>query len=250
MQLVLEPVFLLKQALILMILVLTQYGNGLLVKYKNVKVNYTRKINHFIMFIVPIYLNQGYAYQGELKLFILGSALAVLKLVIYIKPIRERVAFIKTMFCSFDRPEDRPHTLLWLATQMSAGYLVILVMGIIFAHYDLLHFIIIPILICGIGDGLAEPVGVRFGKRKYYVHALFTQKKYQRTLEGSACIFLTAFIVIIVYYSSFTPSQFFAALAIVPALTTLSEAFSPHSWDSPLIFLTGYLSLLGISLIY
>ncbi len=243
---VLDLSFLLTQAVNLVFLCLIQYGNGLLVIHKNVKVNYTRKINHFTLFFIPVYLNRGYAYDEAYGLFILGAALATLKFIFYIEPIRERVSFINVMFHSFDRPEDRPHTLLWIATQTAVGHIVLISMGVFFAQRGLLHLILIPILIYGIGDGLAEPVGVRFGKHKYRVYALFSEKKYYRTLEGSACVFAVSLIIIATQFTHFTPLQFIVALAVIPLLMTLTEAFSPHTWDSPFMFLFGYLALFAI----
>ncbi len=238
--------YLLNQSSNILFLILIQFTNGLLVIYKNVKVNYTRKINHFLLFFIPIYLNRGYAHEQEFALYTLGAVLAVGKFVFYTKPIRERVSFINTMFRSFDRPEDRPRTLLWIVTQTAAGYLVLIPAGLIFAHYDILHLIAIPILIYAIGDGLAEPVGIRFGKHKYNAYALFTTKKYIRTLEGSAMVFVTGLAVIAAYYNHFTSTQFIVALAVIPVLLTLVEAFSPHTWDAPTMFFAGCLSLFGI----
>ncbi|EEG77450.1 diacylglycerol/polyprenol kinase family protein [Dethiobacter alkaliphilus] len=244
-----ELSFLLNQAISLTALCLIQYTNGYLAEHKNVKVNYTRKINHFTLFVIPILLNRGYAYDQSFGLFALGAFLAVFKFIFYIKPIRDRVPFIRTMFSSFDRPEDRPHTLLWLSTQTAAGYLVLIPMGILFSQLGLMELILIPILIYGIGDGLAEPVGVRFGKHKYAAYALFSDKKYFRTFEGSACVLITSIIVVIAHYTFFTPLQLMVALAAIPILMTLAEAFSPHTWDSPVMFLVGSLSLLAISFI-
>lgn len=239
--------FLLSQSFNVFLLVFSQYVNGLLVEYKNVKVNYTRKINHFLLFLIPIFLNQDLIHSENIGLFILGAALAVFKFVFYIKPIRERVPFIKTMFNSFDRPEDRPHTLLWITSQTAVGYLVLIPMSLLFANNGLLELVLIPIFIYSIGDGLAEPVGVYFGKHAYRVHALFTKKKYTRTLEGSSVVFLTSIGVILFYHASFSPGQFIVALLTVPILMTLAEALSPHTWDSPTMFLVGYLTLFNIA---
>lgn len=244
-----EPLFLLTQSINIITLIGTQYITGLFVIYKNVKVNYTRKINHFMLFFVPIFLNRGYVHEESIGLFVIGAFLAVIKFIFYIKPIRDRVPFIKVMFCSFDRPEDRPYTLLWLVTQTAAGYCVLIPMSTLFARIGYIDLAIIPILIYGIGDGLAEPVGVRFGKHKYRTPALFTRREYYRTLEGSSVVFLTSLIVIAAYYSYFTPTQFFVALITVPVVMTLVEAVSPHTWDAPTLFLAGFLALYGIRMI-
>jgi dolichol kinase len=230
-------------------LFLVQYATGLLVVHKGIKVNYTRKINHFALFIIPTYLDRVFAYQQTFGLFVLGAVLVILSPALYVQPLRDRYATINTMFRSFDRPEDQPYTLMWLSTQIFAGFLVIVPMVALFARRDLLDLILVPILINGIGDGLAEPVGVRFGRHQYGVHALFTRKSYVRTLEGSACVFITSIVVIAVHYPFFTPMQYLVALAFLPTVMTLTEAFSPHTWDTPFLFLVGYLALFGIKMI-
>jgi len=223
-----------------------QYGTGLLVLHKGVKVNYTRKINHFALFFIPVFLRSVFPYERSLGLFIFSCILGTLILFIYIKPIRDKVSIISTMFLSLDRPEDRPNTLWWLITQIFVGYLVLVPAVMIFVLNDLAGLIWIPILIIIFGDGLAEPVGVRFGMHKYETYAFFSKKKYVRTLEGSACVFLTSLIVILIFYSSFTHLQFIIALIFIPVLMTFVEAFSPHTWDGPTLFLAGYCALYGI----
>jgi hypothetical protein len=39
------------------------------------------------------------------------------------------------------------------------------------------------------------------------------------------------------------------AMVIIPPLMTLAEAVSLHTWDTPFLFLVGYLTLFGISFI-
>ncbi len=244
-----EVTFFLNQATKLLLLYIIQYSCGLLVVNGKIKVNYTRKINHFFIFLIPIYLDRVFAYEETYGLFAIGTIASAAILLIYIKPIRERVPVIGIMFSSFDRPEDRPYTLLWLTTQVLAGFLVIAPLAILYALNDLLHLIMIPVLINGIGDGLAEPVGVRFGRHKYRVRAIFTNRWYYRTLEGSACVFVTTLAVIAAHQVYFTPLQLVLALTIYPAVMTLAEAFSPHTWDTPFLFAAGYLSLFGIMLV-
>ncbi len=238
--------YVLTQSVNVFVLVFIQYINGLLVRHKNVKVNYTRKINHFMLFFVPIILNQGYVHEDNFGLYAFGAFLAVAKFIFYIKSIRDRVPLINTMFLSFDRPEDRPYTLLWIVTQTAIGHMVLLPASIIFAHYGLLHLIAIPIFIYGIGDGLAEPVGVRFGKHKYRAYALFTKKEYTRSLEGSAVVFIASLAVIAAFYNYFTTTQFMVAMLAIPLIMAIVEAFSPHTWDAPTMFFAGSASILGV----
>jgi len=151
------------------------------------------------------------------------------------------------MFLSFDRPEDRPNTLWWLFTQVLVGYIVLVPSVMFFVLNGLEGLIWIPLLIIMFGDGLAEPVGIRFGKHKYETYALFSKKKYVRTLEGSACVFLASIIVIVVFHYSFTQLQFIIAMISIPFIMTFVEAFSPHTWDTPTLNLAGYCALYGIT---
>ena len=227
----------------LTILLLIQYASGCLVFYKGVKVNYTRKINHFALFFIPMFIDNIIPVQPSIELLIIGSVVAIAGLIIYIKPIRTNSRLIQRMFLSFDRPEDRPNTLLWLTTQTAVGYLVVIPIVIYFFKIGYENLLLIPILVNGIGDGLAEPVGIRFGRLKYKTYALFSKIKYERTIEGSACVFFTSIIVIIFFQSSFTSSEFICALVVFPIVMTLAEALAPHTWDTPFLFLFGYLTL-------
>lgn len=244
-----EAAFVYHQGIKFFLLFLIQCGCGLLAVYKGVKVNYTRKIVHFSIFLIPIYLDRVFAYKGTLNLFVAGSLLSIAILLIYIKPIRERIFLVGLMFASIDRPEDRPHSLLWLATQVFAGFMVIIPMGLLFAANDLQHLLLIPIWINAIGDGLAEPVGVRFGRHTYSANALFTNRKYHRTLEGSACVYFASLAIIAAHHVHFTLPQLTVALVVVPVVMTLAEAFSPHTWDTPLLLFAGYAVVFGIAMI-
>ena len=102
-----------------------EYINGLIVKYKHIKVNYTRKINHFALFFTPLLLMDIIPYERTGITILFGSLLTLLSLLIFIHPIRQRLSILATMFLSFDRPEDRPHTKLWLIAQFMGSYIVL-----------------------------------------------------------------------------------------------------------------------------
>lgn len=154
-----------------------------------------------------------------------------------------RVLFV--MFSSFDRPEDRPFTLVWLYTQFIASYLVLIPLLVYFESRDMLPLVMIIIIANGIGDGLAEPVGIRFGKKNIpLMH--FTNQRYVRSYLGSVCIFVTTVIAILAFHQYFSATQLVVALLVMPILITLAEAFSPHTWDSPLIYAAGGISLMGV----
>ena len=152
------------------------------------------------------------------------------------------------MFLSFDRPEDRPYTLLWLISQFVASYLVLIPLSYYLYSIDRGYLLFIPILINGLGDGLAEPVGIRFGKHRYQTRALFSQRTYTRSLEGSACVFVSAVLAILLLADQFSALQLIIALILIPPVMTLTEAFSPHTWDSPFLYLVGGLLIIGVDM--
>lgn len=219
---------------------------GLLVRHKGIRTNYTRKINHFTLFFLPVFVSIWFPYEESLVTTILGLAVSIASLIMYIKPIQERVGIIQTAFLSFDRPEDRPHTLLWLSTQYVATYLMLIPVMIFLDSVGKMSLLIIPTLINGIGDGLAEPIGVRFGRHTYEAHALFSKRKYVRSIEGSACVFVTGIITLLTLHSSFSSNQFNIALVVIPIVMTLAEAIAPHTWDSPFLYAVSGLATFGI----
>ena len=131
------------------------------------------------------------------------------------------------MFASFDRPEDRPHTMLWLTTQVAAGFAVLIPVGWFFQQVGLFELTYIPVLVNGIGDGLAEPVGVRFGRRSY------------KTFVGSACVLVTGIAVVPGFRDAFTTTQLIVAFFSIPISLTFAESVAPHTWDTPVLFLVG-----------
>lgn len=234
----------------LMLVFLIAYTGGLCVKYELLKVNYTRKFNHFLLFFAPSLIDKYFTTVGTAPFFLNEGLFFLGSFIIFVKPIRERILFIGTAFSSFDRPEDRPYTLIWYIMQEVMGYLVVMPALIIYERYNMLGLISIPILISVFGDGLAEPVGVRFGKHRYLTYAILSKKKYLRTLEGSFMVFITSIIVIFLFYRSFNQIEFILALLTVPITVTLAEALAPHTLDNPLIVLVGVANILLIKRLY
>lgn len=238
--------FFIKSGIYLSIMYLT----GLLVVKKGVKVNYTRKINHFALLVIPFLLDMIMRPPESLKtdganylLQAIGLLSGLLFFLLFIEPVRKRVGFLRTAFASLDRPEDRPYTLLWMVTQTTANFLVAIPIGIYLDTIGKQSLIFILFIINGIGDGLAEPIGIRFGKHKYTTRALFTQRKFVRSIEGSAVVFIISLLAVTVSYSLFTPIQFVFTIIILPIAMTLAEAFAPHSWDNPFLFGIGSIIL-------
>lgn len=224
----------------------TTFVLGKMLVQKGVKVNYTRKIFHFIFFFFPIYLASVLPFEPSTYKTLLSGGVLLACLGFLWKPIRSKSQFLETAYSAIDRPEDRPFTLIWISTQIVATYLVLIVMVHWLTQYDKAVLIYITVLVAAIGDGLAEPVGVRFGKRKYVVPALFTDTKYTRSIEGSLCVFLTGIIAVLLLSEQLTQLQVIIGLLLIPIAMTVAEALSPHTWDGPFLYLVGGASTVGV----
>ncbi|MGL6225545.1 MAG: hypothetical protein ACRC10_02850 [Thermoguttaceae bacterium] len=214
------------------------------------KVNYTRKLQHFAAYLIPL-LGPAAAPYGLLP-HLWESLLVLLAFLLLIKPIRERFTLFMLQFNAMDRPEDRPNTLKWI---ICGNLLPALLLSTIFQQVfeDFLgepKLALIIVLIIGFGDGFAEPVGVYLGKKKYTVPSWNMKTRYVRSYAGSACVFLAGLIVVSLFHAEFnTVQQFLTALIVIPPLMTLAEAYSPHSMDTPCMMTLGYGTLSLICLL-
>ncbi|RLN56727.1 hypothetical protein BBJ28_00022694, partial [Nothophytophthora sp. Chile5] len=96
----------------------------------------------------------------------------------------------------------------------------------------------ILVFITGIGDGLAEPVGITWGKHKYKTHSCFSKNKYTRSWEGSACVFLSGMIFPALQYADFASfTQVLLAMLILPPTMAYAEATAPHTMDTPVLMI-------------
>ena len=209
---------------------------GIAVKRREWRVNYTRKINHFALMVIPFAIGPFLPYEPSWITITTTLVVFLITTSLFAEPIRGRFSMVQTAFSSVDRPEDRPHTLLWILTQAIAAYAVLVVLFLTFAKLDLHDFIIIPLLVNGIGDGLAEPIGVRFGRHRYRVPSLASGRHYTRSLEGSACVVVMSIVTVMLLHQQMTLPQFALMMIVIPVGLTVAEAFSPHSWDSPFMY--------------
>ena len=215
------------------------------------KVNYTRKIQHFAAYLVPL-LSPPTQPFGILP-HLWESLFVLFMFLVLIKPIREFSTFFMLQFNSLDRIEDRPNTLKWIVLgNMLPGLLIITVFKQIFEIY--LHLPLLASVVVftvAIGDGLAEPVGTYFGKKKYVVPSWNLKNRYVRSYAGSACVYISALIFLLLFKEQFANMrEFLSAIILFPPIMTLSEAFAPHSMDTPVMMLIGFSLLFGICAIF
>ena len=222
--------------------------SAIVIKYK-IKINYTRKLGN--LFKIPKYFAADLLPFYESTATSLVTALAInqtLFCIMYSRQTREKVPFFSYVFLSQDRREDRPDTLIFQVTEDIMRFGVYFPFKILVANRiglpELVVFI--PLIVNNIGDGLAEPVGVAFGKHKYsttpalYHKGKFFKSKFTRSYEGSSCVYITTLVVVALYHKSFeTAFRFWITLTILPFLMTIAEAKAPHTNDGPFLALVG-----------
>merc|ERR1712083_975073 len=103
--------------------------------------------------------------------------------------------------------------------------------------------VLIPTIIGGFGDGLAEPVGRKWGANyQYKTHGCCTEYDYVRSYPGSFTVWIVGVIAVAICFDAFTTIQFVIAIVVIPILETVVEAKAPHTLDNPFISLFGCFS--------
>jgi len=238
------------------------------------KVNYTRKMQHFAAYLIPLLKPSsgvGHGGGGESPLETAwGSFFTMIGFLVLIKPIRERFDFFMLQFNSLDRPEDRPNTLQWIvAGNIAPGMVLLLLFRWLFSSFptqsvmqrddgsfvDCLYgssdLVYVILFITAIGDGLAEPVGIAWGKHKYYTYGIDGEsgkkKRYTRSWEGSACVFLSGMVFPLTQYHGFgNLTQLVVSMVVLPPLVAYAEATAPHTMDTPVLMVVTGLVLCAV----
>jgi len=213
---------------------------GCLVWYCGVPVAFTRKSIHiYFISIQPmaLYLNGNALTVGlarAMYVSIVWNSLSstLVRAVQYLQPVRRYCWPLKMAFACGDRSEDRPYTNLWLTLQGTANTVI----GVPMIQYLVTHdkplLVFVPYIALALGDGFAEPVGKLFGKHKYETRALFTDKKFTRSYEGSATVFFFALVAVFIASSQMNWAQLVLCILTIPIANTLAEAWSPHTMDN------------------
>lgn len=215
------------------------------------KVNYTKKFGHVTINLVPllildIKLGEDENIPPSLSL-LWHYWFAMLNMLILIKPLRERFTLLMLQFNAIDRPEDRPNTMLWTVAYNSVpGFMITIFFCWLYpktgVDADLMTIIV---LINTIGDGLAEPVGIYFGKHRYKTRGCCNKTVYERSYEGSSCVFMASVVFTTVFWHAFrTRLQFWLTMLTLPLIMALSEAWSPHTVDTSFLYGIGGITLL------
>ncbi len=240
--------------LIVLATILLYVPLGLAVEKRGLNVAFTRKTGHIIgVFIlplisVPVMMDDGDLYREWYQTMVWQSiAIVVLPYSFFIRPIRSRIRIFYYCMRAIDRPEDRPYTLLWFCSQILATSVILVPMTQYFVHLNLWSLYLIPAMACGLGDGLAEPIGKMFGRRGYVARGFLTHRRYRRTYLGSACVGFFAALGVFLNIHVLSAEQFIFLIATVPVAMMITEALSPHTWDNWFMYMV-CLALICIAL--
>eukprot|EP00485_Elphidium_margaritaceum_P002584 CAMPEP_0202694946 /NCGR_PEP_ID=MMETSP1385-20130828/8670_1 /ASSEMBLY_ACC=CAM_ASM_000861 /TAXON_ID=933848 /ORGANISM="Elphidium margaritaceum" /LENGTH=387 /DNA_ID=CAMNT_0049350887 /DNA_START=75 /DNA_END=1238 /DNA_ORIENTATION=- len=243
--------------------------------------NYTRKIGHLGLFVLPVVFAGGFdawqpseddeqptsafelnfnlsdAYQNIIIDMLWAAYQSQIFVFLMSRPLRRFSNYVcgdtrskrklrwcnccENMMDAFERPEDRPNHLLWLNTQLVLYYVGLFCLSFWWNDIDSGVQVLIPTFISGIGDGLAEPVGVKFGKNccgrdcRYKTHGCCSKYDYVRSVPGSLMVLLSGYLGVLVAQSQYSTWQFVIAMIFIPPLGTVVEAKAPHTLDNPFI---------------
>jgi phytol kinase len=182
-----------------------------------------RKLNH-VTALVGGALVFGWAPDGVARpSCYVGMAVAFLLLVL-VCVFRDH-PLCSSMFKGYARESDAPHEgfHVWFSWLVSIVGLVCIDL----AFWDMTVTRTAG-LVLGVADGIAEPVGLRWGAMKYRVPSVVRGKPSVRSLEGSSAVFAATLVVVLVTHGSTAVGL---ALLLAVAVTVV-EALSPHGLDN------------------
>lgn len=144
---------------------------------RGVRVAYTRKIFHFVVFTTAAVVHSVWDLGGTV---VFGAVVAGMVLAAVLKG--DGHPFYEALARDKDRPRRTLFIVVPLVTTAVGGLASALLTG---------PFAVVGYLAAGWGDAVGEPVGARWGRRPYRVPSLAGVEA-TRTVEGSIAVFLVA----------------------------------------------------------
>lgn len=195
------------------------------IRARGVRVAYTRKIFHFVIFTIAALVHLVWDLAGTISY---GTLIAALVLGTVF--VGDGHPFYEALAREKDRPKRSLFIVVPLVTTAVGGLLSALVAG---------PFASVGYLAAGWGDAAGEPVGARWGRHPYRVPSLAGVPA-TRTVEGSVAVFIVASAGSAVALFSLgwgVESLWVAALCGLGS--ALVEAVSNHGLDNLTVQLAG-----------
>jgi phytol kinase len=189
-----------------------------------------RKINH-ILALAGLALWFGWLPAPVARGSALVTAALILVMVFLTCWLRAYLPF-RCAFAANTRPSDAPNEALFFWSSWLISMVALWLADLLFLDVSITRT---AALLVGVSDGLAEPVGLRWGYHRYRVHWWGTNRPSVRSVEGSLCVMVSSFLIALFCYWPSQPAMMpsiAAGALLVASILTLVEALSPHGWDN------------------
>ncbi|MDJ0705029.1 MAG: hypothetical protein QNJ46_17240 [Leptolyngbyaceae cyanobacterium MO_188.B28] len=194
----------------------------------------SRKINHIAVFVGGALLF-GWMPEASARVNLYAVCLAIMALVAVVCRYRQVTPF-RYAYAANTRQSDAPHVTFSFWFSWLVSIVALAIVDLLFAQMSVTRM---AVLIVGIADGVAEPIGRRFGRHKYRVFSIWGDPSF-RSLEGSLAVWGATLAVMLGCSTPSTleqPSYLAAALLTAP-IVAMVEATSPRGWDNFTLVLT------------
>jgi len=201
-----------------LLLGLAAAGSASWLRMRGVRIPYTRKVFHFVIFTGAAVVNTLWGLPGTNTY---GAVVAAMVLAAVVagegNPFYEALA----------RETDRPRRSLFVVVPLVMTAVGGVASAVITGPYAGVGY-----LVAGWGDAVGEPVGSRWGRHRYRVPSLGGVPA-QRSWEGSAAVFLASWLASVVALGGMGVGEGLLAVGLACALAgAAAEAVSNHGLDN------------------
>jgi len=201
-----------------LILGLLAAGTASWLRGRGVRIPYTRKVFHFVIFTGAAVANARWGLPGT---NVYGAVVAALVLAAVVG------GEGNALYEALARETDRPRRSLFVVVPLVMTAVGGVASAVIAGPYAGVGY-----LVAGWGDAVGEPVGSRWGRHRYRVPSLGGVPA-QRSLEGSAAVFLAAWLAAVVALHGLGVGAGLVTVALACALAgAAAEAVSNHGLDN------------------
>lgn len=202
----------------------------------------SRKINHVAVFVGGA-LTFCWLPETMARVNLYTVATLIL-LLVFITCYQQKSKPFSYIYAANSRVSDAPNTMFffWFSWVVSVAALAII--DLLFTNMAVTRM---AILIVGVADGVAEPIGRRFGQHRYPVFSFgasfgsgaTARAATARSIEGSLAVWIATFVIMLGFstHSGSTVHRGLAA-AFTASLVTMVEAISPRGCDNFTLLLT------------
>ncbi|MEM9941479.1 MAG: hypothetical protein AAF939_07795 [Planctomycetota bacterium] len=185
------------------------------------KTAYTRKIFHFLIFVTAAAIQLKWGTP-----MVCQFGISVTVLLIWTVTFGRSSA----LYVAIARPKDAPYQTMHIVVPYFATLIGGFSSAVFFGNFS-----VFGLLVTGLADAIAEPVGAKFGKHEYRVPS-FVGLKVTRSFEGSTAVFVFSLVATALAISSLKTElnamEMVYCLTLVPVASTVAESISPHGWDN------------------